>query len=654
MARGMTPDDLYAISWVGECDISPDGKRVAFTVTRLDRERDESRSAIWIVAADGSGTAQPFTAGAHDTTPRWSPDGRWLAFQRKSGDDPAQIHVMPADGGEARQLTRRPLGAGAPAWSPDGTRIAFAGRTGEPPPPPPAAGAPKPARPFRRIDTVKYRLNGEGFTYDRRRHVHVVDIATGGVRQITRGNWDDTAPAWSPNGKTIAFLSARHRGREEDGHNQLWLVAGDRRTAPAARRRDGRGRRAVVVAGRATDRAGVRGASAGERHAARGERRRWGRRADRRRLRPSDRRRARPGMARWATAAGARARSRHRVTGDRGARPRHALGRPGPAHDHSIAVAADGRTAAVVLDTIGEPAEVYRLDLARGTLTRLTHLNRGWRREVRTQRTQHLAVRTAPGVEVDTWIMKPHGFRAGRRYPVLLNVHGGPFGQYGETFFDEFQVYAAAGYGVVFCNPRGGAGQSSDFASAIVGDMGGPDYHDVMTAFEAALRRMPWADERRLGVIGGSYGGFMTSWIIGHTDRFAAACSERAVNDWYIFQGTSDIGATFAQRYLGERATTYDDRDALLRQSPASYVKDMRTPVLILHSEDDLRCPISQAEAVFVPLRKLRRDVEFVRFPDENHELSRGGRPSHRVDRFAVILDYFGRKLARGGQRRAG
>ena len=198
---------------------------------------------------------------------------------------------------------------------------------------------------------------------------------------------------------------------------------------------------------------------------------------------------------------------------------------------------------------------------------------------------------------------------------------------------------------MVFCNPRGSSGQSSDFARALIGALGEVDFDDVMAAFDAALERAPWADRSRLGVLGGSYGGFMTSWAIGHTDRFAAACSERSVNDWYLMQGTSDIGSYFNQMYLGEQATTYDDLDAVLRQSPITYAANVTTPVLILHSEDDLRCPISQAEQYYVVLRKLGKEAEFVRFPDENHELSRSGTPSHRVDRFELILDWFGRKL---------
>jgi dipeptidyl aminopeptidase/acylaminoacyl peptidase len=308
-------------------------------------------------------------------------------------------------------------------------------------------------------------------------------------------------------------------------------------------------------------------------------------------------------------------------------------------------VDAAGLRAAVVGSRQTAPAELSVLNLETGSRKQLTDFNRAFREKVELVGGEKFVVTTEGGTEVDCWLMKPFGFEDGKAYPLILNVHGGPFGQYGETFFDEFQIYAAAGYGVVFCNPRGSSGQDTAFARAVVGDMGGPDYLDVMAAFDAALERAPWADRERLGVMGGSYGGFMTTWTIGHTTRFKAAISERAVNDWYSMQGASDIGGTFNRQYLGPDATIQDNLEAVLRQSPLTYAKNIETPVLILHSEVDLRCPISQAEQLFVVLKQRRKDVEFVRFPDEDHELSRAGRPSHRVDRFNVILDYWSRKL---------
>ena len=644
--RGMTPHDLYDLHWLGEADISPDGQRIALAVTNFDRETDGYRSAIWLVETAG-GDPRQFTAGAkRDNSPRWSPDGCWLAFVSERGEDKPQLAIMPADGGESRLLTKLPLGAGVPAWSPDGSKIAFSAKTGEPPDP-----DPKKARPYRRITTMKYRLNGQGFIYDQRRHLFVFDIASGQCSQITDGDWDDTQPAWSPDGTHLAFVSARHENREFDSASDIWLV-------PAA------GGEVRQV----TQTSGARGAPAwspdGKRIAhihhplwpsngtlktitvESGEEQDASGGIDREMGAGSL-----PGAVAqpaWLPGGGILT-----IAADRGeAAPwigGSASGGRWIAKDASLAtwysVDRAGLRAAVVSSTQTSPAELSVVNLESGSARRLTNFNQGFSSSVSLQQAEKIVVPTATGTEVDCWVMKPAEFEQGNQYPLILNVHGGPFGQYGETFFDEFQIYSGAGYGVVFCNPRGSSGQDTDFARALVGDMGGPDYEDVIAAFDAALERAPWADRDRLAVMGGSYGGFMTTWIIGHTNRFKAAISERAVNDWYSMQGASDIGGTFNRQYLGEDAGIQDNLEALLRQSPITYAKNIETPVLILHSEVDLRCPISQAEQLFVILKQRRKDVEFVRFPDEDHELSRSGRPSHRVDRFTVILDYLARKL---------
>jgi dipeptidyl aminopeptidase/acylaminoacyl peptidase len=643
--RAMRPDDLYAITGVSECDISPDGKTVAFVATKLDKKSDSYVSAIWVAAAKG-GEPRQFTAGTkRDGSPRWSPDGKQLAFVSERGEEKPQLYVMAADGGEARALTKLPLGAGVPAWSPDGASIAFSAKTGDAPDP-----DPKKAKPYRRITSLKYRVNGEGFTYDHRRHLFVVGLDGDDPRQLTDGDWDDTQPAWSPDGRSIAFVSARHARRDFGNDSDVWVVAA----------KGGRARKLTATKGAckapswspdgqtiahihtptwpANGTLRLASAMGGD-------------------LSPVDTSFDRdtgagavpgavaqpawlPGGAILSLAAD-RGRANLVVSTGEGTRT------VGSA-DQMLSwysVSANGKTAAVVGSTVTSPGEVSIVDVASGKQRQLTSMNQEWLAKVQPAAGKRMVVRTADGVEVDCWVMKPAGFKAGKKYPVILNVHGGPFGQFGETFFDEFQVYTGAGYGVVFCNPRGSSGQDTAFARAVVGDMGGPDYHDVMAAFDAALAGMPWADTKRLAVMGGSYGGFMTSWVIGHTNRFKAAISERAVNDWYSMQGASDIGATFNRQYLGEKAVTYRDLDAVLRQSPLTYAGKIETPVLILHSEDDLRCPISQAEQLWVILKLRGKDVEFVRFPDENHELSRTGRPSHRVDRFEVILEYLKRKL---------
>jgi dipeptidyl aminopeptidase/acylaminoacyl peptidase len=262
---------------------------------------------------------------------------------------------------------------------------------------------------------------------------------------------------------------------------------------------------------------------------------------------------------------------------------------------------------------------------------------------------ERFSARSADGTEVGCWIVKPADAEPGKRYPTLLSIHGGPFTQYTTGFFDEFQVYAGAGYAVVYANPRGSSGYSEDWGRAIRGPSNGQgpgwgtvDFEDLMAAIDTAAERFDFVDRDRLGVLGGSYGGYLTTWTIGHTNRFKAACSERAVNNLVSAYGSSDVFWAF-RGTLG--SYLYDDFDAWVERSPSLYAKDIETPLLVMHSENDLRCSIEQAEHLFITLRLARKPVEFVRFPVESHELSRSGSPTHRVQRFEILLEWFDRHL---------
>ena len=289
------------------------------------------------------------------------------------------------------------------------------------------------------------------------------------------------------------------------------------------------------------------------------------------------------------------------------------------------------------------PAEVFVASADGSGERQLTDLNRAWRDEVALARPEAFSFERE-GFAIDGWIMKPSGWEEGRRYASLLNIHGGPHAQYGYGFFDEFQVYAGAGYAVVYTNPRGSQGYGEAFTRAVIADWGGGDVADVLAGLDEALRRAEWMDPERLGVMGGSYGGFMASWIVGHSNRFKAACSERAVNSQPSMFGTSDIGHLFNAIELGG-VLPWKDMGRYLERSPLTYAENINTPLLIIHSEDDLRCPMEQAEQLFVALKKLRREVRFVRFPGENHEMSRSGRPRHRLERFRHILEWFAQYL---------
>ncbi|MGH9135599.1 MAG: S9 family peptidase, partial [Acidimicrobiales bacterium] len=277
----------------------------------------------------------------------------------------------------------------------------------------------------------------------------------------------------------------------------------------------------------------------------------------------------------------------------------------------------------------------------------LTTIGREFAARVDVSAPQRFTATSADGTEVEGWYLSPAAAGPGGRYPTLLNVHGGPFTQYGNRFFDEFQYQAGAGYGVVYCNPRGSAGYGDDWGRSIAwpkhpahpgSGWGRLDADDVLAVLDEACRRFDSVDADRIGVIGGSYGGYMTSWLLSHSDRFKAGCSERSANDLVALEESSDIASVF-RGYTG--VSHLEDREAYAAHSPSTFVADIHTPLLIVHSEGDLRCPIGQADALFTALRVLGRDVEMLRFPEESHELSRSGAPKHRVQRAEAILAWF-------------
>jgi dipeptidyl aminopeptidase/acylaminoacyl peptidase len=665
----MRPEDIYALTSVGDPRLSPDGRRVAYVVNRIDAEANRYRSAIWVAALDASAEPKQLTSGERsDGSPRWSPDGRWLAFvSNRAGEDeekaPDELYVLSADGGEPRRLTEGKEDVQSIAWSPDSQRIAFARRVQD------AAYEEEDERRRRprRFTRVAYKLDSVGWIGDRRKHLLVVDL-DGNERQLTDGDCENDEPAWSPDGRRIVFTSLRGERWDVEFVDALYELEVDSEGSEPRRLTQ-------------PDEAGSKASFSpdGSRIAYHHE--------------PEDGTQPHHGQIAVMRADGSE-RLVLTASVDRQCSPYPLVREPVWDGDrivfrvedggnvHIYAVAADGSIEPELLvggdhstglydlrdgrlvytaSTYTRPHELFVWLQAsaaepptRGQKTgdgaRITSVCDEFVAAARPADVERFTAVSADGTEVDAWLVRPADFDQGLRYPVLLTIHGGPFTQYETGFFDEVQVYAGAGYCVLYSNPRGGSGHSEEWGRAIRGPgngagpgWGSVDYEDLMGVVDSALERFPFLDGDRLGVLGGSYGGFMTSWIVGHTNRFKAALSERAVNQLVSAFGSSDVFWLFERQFGGPMWEHVDD---WLKMSPATYARDIETPLLVVHSENDLRCNVEQGEHLFILLRLLGKEVEMLRFPNEGHELSRSGSPVHRVQRFEAILEWFGRYLS--------
>ncbi|GEL94265.1 S9 family peptidase [Cellulomonas composti] len=698
----MHPDDVFLLQTPGRPAVLPDGSAAIVSVLRPDRDCDEYVGRLWRVPLD-DGPVRPLTRGHRDTAPAVSPDGRWVVFCRAERGGRAQVHAVEPCGGEPLVLSDAPLGASAPAVSPDGRRVAFLAREAE-------AGRYLPggdpaAEPPRLITELQYRGDGVGFTRDRPRRVHVVDLPDADAQDpapilatvpdtaptrtavaVSPAGLDVSAFAWLPTGDALVAIAARHTDRERDLRNDVVVVpVGEGASAQGGVTGvDGGSAQAGGVeaggllpvtdadAGSTLSIEAVRVAEDGTRV--------WLLASD---VGPSGRDFVAATTGLWEVrvdAAGRPLGPATRLTDaesvdlDPGVllevdgAPVVAPQRSGAVHlsrlgpdglvdlvdGDSVVLGADaggGRVVAAVAraDSSGD---LVVLDPTSGSVgarapRRVTDLSAPLRATGRLRLPAPLVAHAPDGYRVEGWLTLPDaGVHGDGPYPTILMIHGGPFGQYTHALFDEVQVLAAAGYAVVHGNPRGSSGRGHAHGAAIRGAFGTVDADDVLALLDEALGD-PSLDPARVGVMGGSYGGYLTAWLTTRTDRFAAAVVERGFLDPVSFVGSSDIGWFFGLEYLGDGA---DEAGAarVAAQSPMAHVGSVRTPTLVIHSEQDWRCPVEQGQRWFVELRRRGVPAELLLFPGEGHELTRSGRPLHRLQRFEHVLRWWGTHLPTG------
>ncbi len=645
----MKPSQLALTRYVGAPTLHPSGENAVVAVRRIDLGTDDYPSQLWLVPTDDSEPRQ-LTFGSRDSAPAYSPDGKWLAFLRAEKDASGkpgkpQLWVMPTGGGEGRRVTDNPIGVEALEWSGDSTRLAYLARVPEDGRYGTVEGRGPGKEPPRRITRYSFHRDGVGYLLDRPRHIFVVTVADENAIpvQITKGELDHGDVRWNALGDLLTFVCAAHDNRNNDLRNDVFV------SAP-----DGTGRRALTSGGMSLSQPcfGPDGQTVyfvGNT------------------LGANDVNGVAMNDSLWSvpvTGAAAPTRLTDEETyhlsstlfvGDDGILfPNENRG----AVD-LLLIPFDGGAPQVLLEGPRQVQAASMISTPSGPLVVasfadgqtwgdivlrewdgeervLTDFSAGYRAEAPAIPLEEVTATAADGYPVHGWLARPAGDGP---HPVLLMIHGGPFTQYGWQLFDEAQVYAGAGYAVLYTNPRGSSGYGQAHGRAVIGNVGEVSTGDLTAILDAALKD-PGLDADRVGVLGGSHGGYMTTWLAAHEGgRFKAAVSERAVNAIDSFTGSSDIGYFFADDLYGT------DLEQQRRQSPLTYVDQIDIPMLIVHSEEDWRCPIEQGKRLYVALRKRGKTAEMLIFPSEGHELSRAGLPSHRLARFDAILDWFGRYL---------
>jgi dipeptidyl aminopeptidase/acylaminoacyl peptidase len=634
--RTVTADDLFGIRRVQGPQLSPDGEWVAYTVTTTSLEDERSETRIWMIPTSG-GEAIPMTAkGSSASRPRFSPDGRYLSFQAARNGGKTQVWTLNRLGGEARQLTDVPQGVSSYEWSPGGTRLVLAIKDRKPGEDDDDVEKSQTPEPWV-IDRLQFKRDNVGYLDNLRTHLYVFDLAGKNLVQITSGDHDCSQPVWSPDGKSVAFVSNRTDNPDGNDNSDIWIVAADNtdRGGTVLQLTTGAGadyapawspdgsRIAYVTVTQpeiiwyATNHLAVISSEGGTREVLTAS---LDRNVSSPRFSPD---------GRWIYFGLEDSAERHlariEVSGNKLERPI-----TGPREVTAYTMNSQG-TVVTLISEPHMPGEIFVWE--RGDVRQLTSTNDSLMASLRLAEVENVQFNSRDGTEIEGFIFLPPGFDRRLRYPTLLRIHGGPVSQYDFGFSFEAQLFAAHGYVVVLVNPRGSSGYGQEFSMGIYQDWGNKDFEDVMAGIDYAIEQ-GYADPDRLGVGGWSYGGILTNYVITKTDRFKAAITG-ASEVLYIANYGHDH---YQRQWEMELGLPWENRDLWERISPFNYVENIVTPTLIMGGEVDWNVPIQNSEQLYQALRRLGRTTQLVVYPGQHHGIRV---PSYQKDRYERYLAWY-------------